>query len=388
MASIQNDARLFGLDLSDVFDELKVAWREMASWRVFAWLRPQPPVRWLRADGTAVLCRGASQESAPSAAALQAACFDAIEAPEELLLRRTVGMPVLPAVALQGALALEVQNLSPFPLEDLLWVSVAVQRGADATVEARSFHVVLTSRALLQAHLNAAAPAGNSAVEVWVSMGDKSPVVLPGFGEPHRLRHERRGQSINFALLGVLGVLTAALLITPTAQLRQRALDALSQYEALQKEVAPLVRQREAFVKNEALLQSLHAAAGQAPSSVLQAMEVLTKALPDDTFLQSFQVLSPEGAGKPPKVVLVGQTANAAALMQLLGGQPGVRDVKAPNAAVKPLGATKESFTIELAMDLAAPAGVAEPVRQDAAAPAPPLAGASAPAPAASGARP
>ncbi len=365
MASIQNNARLFGLDLSGVLVDIKAAWRGMASWRIVSWLRPQPPVRWLRASGSAEVYQGGNQKRDASAAAVQAARFEAVEAPEDLLLRRTVRMPVLPPAAMQGALALEAQNLSPFPLEDLLWVGVQTDEVASAGATAQcSVELVLTSRVRLQAYLMnkgyTEATDGEMTAEVWIAMGDSPPAVLSGFGEGRRQRHERQWLRTNGALLTVLVMLAGALLVTPTVQLRLRALEALAQYEALQKNAAPLIKQRESLVKSETLLQSLPAAIGQS-ASALQVMELLTNALPDDTFLQSFQVFSPESIGKLPKVVIVGQATNAAALMQQLGRQPGVRDVKAPNAAVKPLGAAKESFTIELFIDLAARSGDAEP---------------------------
>lgn len=361
MASIQNNARLFGLDLSGVFVDIKAAWRDMARWRVVSWLRPQPPVRWLRASGAVMVYQGARQKPGATSASAQAADFEAVEVPEDLLLRRTVRMPVLPPAAMQGALALEAQNLSPFLLEDLLWVSAKNHEDAQADAAARcNLELVLTSRARLQAYLmdkgHTEATDGALNAEVWIAMGDNPPVVLPGFGEGRRQHYERQWQRINIGLLMALVVLAGALLISPAVQLRFRALDALAQYEALQKDAAPLIRQRESLVKNETLLQSLPAAVGQS-ASALQIMELLTKALPDDTFLQSFQLFSPESVGKLPRVVIVGQAANAAALMQQLGRQPGVHDVKAPNAAVKPLGAAKESFTIELLIDLAARSG-------------------------------
>lgn len=390
MAYIQNNARLFGLDLSGVFEDVKTAWHGMARWQIVSWLRPQPPVRWRRSDGTVTLCQGGRQKPGASAAAMQAARFEALEVPEDLLLRRAVRMPALPPAALQGALALEVQNLSPFPLEDLLWTSAKTgEEGQDGAAQHGSLEVVLTSRARLQAYLAAQGHPGTAEAglppEIWIAMGHQPPAVLPGFGEGHRQRHERQGQRINGALLAAVVLLAVALLVTPTVQLRLRALDALAQYEALHKSVAPLVAQRESLVRNETLLQSLPVVVGQS-ASALQVMELLTKALPDDTFLQSFQILSPEGAGKLPKVVMVGQAANAAALMQQLGRQPGVRDVKAPNAAVKPLGASKESFTIELFVDLAAQTGDAVPASQPAAAASTPAAPAAVPAPVASAA--
>lgn len=360
MATIQNDARLFGLDLNGVLDDLKVAWRSMCGWRLFAWLKPEPSVRWLKADGQCVVYRGADKKVLANADALKAARFDAIEVPEDMLLRHVVQLPALPAAALQGALALEVQNLSPFPGDDLLWVSAQAEPLAEGggVRGGRRIAIVLASRGLVRAHIDALQAAGQGAAapaavvpEVWVDMGGGKPVAMPGFGEGRRASFQRRWQRINM-LLCVLGLLlVSGLLVTPTLQLRLRAMDAVHQYTALQEQVAPLVQQREAYVKAQGLLQALPDSAVQSGAS-LQIMEIITRVLPDDTSLQSFLISAPEGSGKLPRVVLVGQTGNTAALMQQLGNQPGFRDVKAPSAAVKPLGAVKESFNIELMVDL------------------------------------
>jgi general secretion pathway protein L len=73
-------------------------------------------------------------------------------------------------------------------------------------------------------------------------------------------------------------------------------------------------------------------------------LQLITEALGDDTSLLSLQV-------QGHKVSLTGQTANASALMKKLDSLPGLRDVRAPAPATKPLGATRESFTIEFSMD-------------------------------------
>ena len=72
-----------------------------------------------------------------------------------------------------------------------------------------------------------------------------------------------------------------------------------------------------------------------------ERMGLLTRALPDDSSLLNLQI---QGS----KIRLTGQTTNTADLMQKLSAYPGLRDVKAPSAATRPLGANKESFTIEL----------------------------------------
>lgn len=367
MATIQNDARLFGLDLSGVLGDLKIAWRGMLGWRVLAWLRPEPVVRWLRANRQSEVYRGGRKHPRVSPAAAKAARFAAVEVPEDLLLRHVVQLPPLPSAASEGALLLEVQNLSPFPGEELLWVSSDINGresdgGQAALSQRRRIAVVLASRSMVQAHLAAMpsteATASNAvSPEVWVDMGNGRPAVLPGFGETRRLGYQRRWQRVNAVMCVGTVLLLVGVLVTPTLQLRLRALDAVDQYTALQKQVAPLIQQREAYVKAQALLQALPDSA--VPSgAALQILDMITRALPDDTSLQSFQLAAPEGPGKPPKVFLVGQTGNAAALMQQLGVQPGFKDVKAPSAAVKPLGAIKESFSIELLVDLAQARGL------------------------------
>ncbi|MBP6652380.1 MAG: PilN domain-containing protein, partial [Xylophilus sp.] len=66
--------------------------------------------------------------------------------------------------------------------------------------------------------------------------------------------------------------------------------------------------------------------------------------LTDDTSLRSLQI---QGL----KVNIEGQTGNAAELMQLLGRQPGFRDVVAPTAATRPFGAAKDNFKIEFMLE-------------------------------------
>lgn len=358
MAILQNNARLFGLDLSGLGSELRVAWQHMALWPVISWLRPEPEVRWRLADGREVLYRGPRRALVDNSKIVRAARFEAVEVPESLLLRESVSLPSLPAEAMQGALDLAVQGLSPFPAADLLWVRLDTpSRGAVLTASGRppGIPVAITSKSLVQAYLEDVSSTASAAasVEAWIDVPGGLPVVLPGFGEKARQWDQRLKQRVNIILSAIALVLVAAVLITPTLQLRLRALDALAQYVQLQSQVAPIVQQRESFVRAETLLHGLVEVAGPSVSA-LQIMEMITKALPDDTSLQSLQINSVEGSGKTPKVQLAGQTTNAAALMQHLGAQPGIRDVRAPSAAVKPLGAVKESFNIELIVDVPA----------------------------------
>jgi len=111
----------------------------------------------------------------------------------------------------------------------------------------------------------------------------------------------------------------------------------------LHRKALPVLAERESFTQISDKLTQLGEQFNQsvAPRPVLQ---LITEALGDDTSLLSVQV-------QGHKVSLTGQTANASALMKKLDGLPGLRDVRAPAPATKPLGATRESFTIEFSMD-------------------------------------
>ena len=137
--------------------------------------------------------------------------------------------------------------------------------------------------------------------------------------------------------------LAGAIAITPTLQLRLRAIEAGYAYDAVQARTAPAQGQREALVRSIEELETLRTLLAELVDPLLLA-EALTQTLPDDTSLQSLQV---QGL----KVTINGLTANAATLMQLLGNKNGFKNVRAPSAASRSPGATAETFIIEFELD-------------------------------------
>ena len=111
----------------------------------------------------------------------------------------------------------------------------------------------------------------------------------------------------------------------------------------LQKKSDPVVAQRESLLRSTEQLDSLAKLVGQ-PVPMLQTLDLVTRTLPDDTSLLSFKV-------NGLKVSISGQTGNSAALMKQLGATTGLKDVIAPTAAVKPLGAARESFSIDFMLN-------------------------------------
>lgn len=339
LSAAQNPARFFGLDMSSLWRDLGTAWHGMAQWPVFAWLSPASPVRLSLPSGAQAFCRDLRSAPLDDAQRAKAARFQAVLLPENLLLRRAVGLPKLQPAELDAALALQIQTLNPFPPGEALWTHEILPDGNNAL----RAQLVLTSRKLVDQHLATVHPERQSP-EIWVPRAvGPGFVMLAGFGEGRRQRQGAAWRWVS-VLLGVFALaLVAAIAVTPTVQLYIRSIKASQVMAALQQKAGPVMAQRESLVRATDQLASASSLAGK-PVPALQALSLITESLPDDTSLLSLQI-------QGPKVTMSGQTANAAALMKLLGGTPGLRDVKAPTPATKPLGAPRETFTIEFMLD-------------------------------------
>lgn len=338
MPSISSEARFFGLDLRALWRDVQRPWLGASRWPVLRWLTPAVPVRVLLADGADMLWLGTEQPK-PGASA-SAARFLALQLPEDLVLRRRLRLPVMGEAQVAQAAALEVRGSSPFPLTDETWGYSTTVTGGDCTVS-----IVLASRKQVHSWLQRQAeriPPGTQP-EVWVLQDGDSPVVLQGFGEARRAAFAQRWRRLSYVALGVLAFLAVAIAVTPTVQLRMRAVDAAAAYQAVTQRAAPAVREREALMQSLDKLSALSELLSERYEPLL-VLQRLTQVLPDDTALQSFKM---QGAA----VNITGLTTNASTLVQLLGAQPGLRDVNAPTAATRLPGATKETFAIVFTLD-------------------------------------
>ncbi len=349
---IDNQARLFGLDLSALGGEWRAAWHGLwhGPWR--RWLTPVMPVRLLLPDGSDAIwsSQGKPLQFKPDAQALARARFVGVVLPEELLLRRSWTLPPLPEAAGQSAVDLELRGISPFAAGDALSVH-AFEPASEGKLRV---HAALMSRIHVAQYLATQASRLGEAAEpeVWVGLGPNNAQwrVVPGFGGGRRERRQSLWVALAvFLVLACLAVM-AAMAITPTLQLRERALQAQQNFAELQAKAAPAMGHRESLVRHAEMLDSVvRSSAEQMPA--VQTLDLITRWLPDGTFLTSFQI---EGL----KVRLAGQTDNAANLMRQLGVQPGVQEIKSPTAAVKVPGLNRETFTLEFSLDIKAAQGV------------------------------
>lgn len=333
--------RFLGIDWSSFADGIQALFQRAGSMPALAWLAPAVTVRVLRADGGVVDWTQGRVAPVLDKRATPAPAFMAVELPESLLLRRTLTTPVMQRADLESAVWLDVRGASPFAPEDLVWgYSVRPQGDASQRIE-----IALASRQHVSRHLGEASgrlPSGITP-EAWAWGSHAEPVVLSGFGEGRRLHNQGTWQRTGYLLLGLALVLLAAIAITPTAQLRLRAIEAVNAYTAAAQKAAPLLQKREALLKATEHLSALEQSLADRVEP-LAMMDLLTRVLPDDTYLQTLNL---QGG----KVTISGQTANAAALMQRLSAEPGLLDVRAPVAAMRVPGASKETFSIEFGVD-------------------------------------
>lgn len=340
MSTAAPSSRFFGLDLSTLWPEIRRSWQELHRAPGLAWLTPDLPVRVLHADGRETTWLGGQQSQEDKK---HTTLFDAIELPEDLLLRRTLHVPAMSQAQTAQAVELDLRSASPFAAADMVWgySAQSAQTGGldiDAVLVSRK---QATQYIGTQQHRFDAATA--AAPEVWVFTPQGSPVVLAGWGEARRAQHGAKRRYIAYGLLASALCLIAAMSITPTMQLRLRAIEAVYAYDDVQARTAPLMGQREAFVRSIDDLENLRGMLAERVDP-MPLFEAITQTLPDDTSLQSLQV---QGL----KVTINGLTSNAATLMQLLGAKNGFKDVRAPSAATRSPGATAENFIIEFQLD-------------------------------------
>jgi len=326
----RSSLRLFGVDLAALPGYLRDGWAEALRWPAFRWLTPDDAVRVLHADGTESVRQGVSARRIAAPARVR---FAAVELAEETLLRRSLALPRLTDDELRQAVELDVRSASPFPEEDVAW-GYEAQRGEQLRVD-----IALTSKRMIEQQVEARrARLGDLQPEVWA--GGERPFVIPGYGESARLAHARRMRLALFGLLAVAAILLAALAVTPTLQLRERALQAIGRNEELARAVKPQAQMREELTRLGEQIRLLGKATEQR-QDVVALIDQITRQLPDDATLTRMEIT---GAGV---VRIIGQAENAAQLLQTLGANPAFRDVRAPSGIAKAPAGSKEGFTIE-----------------------------------------
>ncbi|MFC5500509.1 PilN domain-containing protein [Caenimonas terrae] len=304
------------------------------------WAAPGQAVALRHPDGSESVWQGGMR--LPDGAAGKAPKFVAVELPEEMVLRRDLLLPRMTQEDSAEAVRLEARSNSPFAAEDLAWGSVERELEGGQ----KSVSLALASRRHIEQFMQQRWPEMLAAArqpEVWAMSAQGVPVVILGYGEVHRLHDASLERRWNWALAAVAVALATLVAITPTIQLRLRALEAVQAFDTVLRRVAPLVRKRDelAALNDKARALDQLAAERVDPAAV---MEYLTRVLPDDTYLYSLDI-------QKNKITASGHTVDASAVLQKLSSDPMLKNVKAPTAVTRLPGAAKEAFVIEFTME-------------------------------------
>ena len=374
--SLSDNSQFFGLDLS----QWPRQWRGAAELLLdMPGLRPLTapvPVQLLDADGGFSDWQWRLGVIAPQAGGSPANTAHAVALSADAVLERTLTLPRLNLADVAQAVALEAASISPFGAAQTV-AGFSVEPPAKGA-QTQTVHMALTSRKQLEQAVQRAqvsfaergSTLGDNDIEVWVLPNRRQetggeagvlpqnvrPVVFDTAGVQPRQALVARGRASRVGLVALTAVLLAALAATPVWQARGRAIQAQAALDQVSRDVAPQQAQREALVKQADALRAV----GGVLKTQLAPMPVLnlvTRVLPDTAWINTLRV---EG----DKVILTGNADDAAALVQALSKEEGVKEVRLPSPATRPAGAAKESFNIELRLDaerfgLAKPKGAA-----------------------------
>ena len=345
--ALSTDSRFFGLDLNQLKTDITKAWRKAPQWPPLSWLRPEQLLTLVPAQGDATIIW---ESGIPAKANKRNPEFWAIELPESMVLRKVLQLPPLDPQDCASAAQLEAQAISPFAGSDLLWGATEILR-SDKLVR---LQMVLASRAQAEPYIQSRVVEriqmqGEGSAkqlpqpEVWVFAPERRPVVLQGFGESTRAAAGRKKLLWNALGIGVALLLLLGIAITPTVQLRFRAIEAVKAFDVMAAKTGDAVTKREQLMQSADKVAGLSELLAERIDGV-KVLSMLTEVLQDDSALQSARI-------QGNKVTITGLTENASTLMQKLSNQEGIKDVRAPSAATRLGGVNRESFTIELTLD-------------------------------------
>lgn len=349
MALDRSNFNLFGLDLYRLYEHGRLGFAALARWPLLQRLLPAEPASVRKPDGSRARLLPDGRvvpQGYPLANDLPAVLL-----PDDCVLAASLRLPASATADEQAqAVSLAVQADSPFADDDTIW-------GHRSEVDAAAggaliVHYAIVARSHIESCLADHGAGAAADPEVWAWAG-AAPIILPGYGGGRR-QHIRRQRLLHSAALAVLVlVLLIALVATPVQHRRQQALDAQHDYDALAAQTAPVAAARAALGDSNAHLEVLrqHIAAHPDPGWLLVR---LTALLPDSVYL-----LQLDTRGK--EVTLRGTADNAGALIELLGAEPGISEVRSASAIVRNQVSGRETFIIQFHFQVPPQAPAADP---------------------------
>ncbi len=321
---------LFGYDMRNVGRHWIAAWRDVL-WSYDSPIRRRldEAVRLSTPGGEQVYQAGAISYSS-------AADCQAVLIPDDLVLSRTLTLPLAVEPELESVLALEVSANSPFSPEDTAsgW---RVSARTDQHIEIILAIVSMSSVMTHVAHQYGSHEA--RAQEVWVSLQDEM-VVINGFGEGERAgRYKRRLIRVASMIAAVAAVvLLSALLSVGFKKLELQHMQSLA--VDAQREAAEASRMRTILGQANETIAYVNQLRVAFPDSHKELAR-LTRLLGDGAYVER---LSMQGQD----IDLRGKAADASTVMQLLTEQEDYVEVAAASPIRRLPGTELEQFHLKI----------------------------------------
>jgi general secretion pathway protein L len=323
---------LFGYDMRRIGGHWQAAWRD------FLWGYDSPVKARLDEVVRLESEQGVGYFHAGSPVSMSDAECDAYLLPDEVVLTRTLKLPVAAEADINAVMAFEVSANSPFPESDTGYGWKIDQRGE----EFLQVQLAIVSLSATMAYLGKTYDCHDAqAREVWAKIGD-SVVVLGGFGEQKRLgRYNRRLVRVATALgVSVLLLVLISALAAGFKYLEWDKLQALS--AEVQVAAEKPSRMRTALLSANETIAGANVVNSQYPGPH-HALAQLTDLLGDDV---SLEFLSMTGR----QIKVRGLAKNAAAVIQQLTEESSYASVKSPQAITKQGTGGMERFFLDITL--------------------------------------
>ncbi|WOJ93428.1 PilN domain-containing protein [Congregibacter variabilis] len=336
MAVQSNQWMLFGIDMRHIVQQWLSAWRELL-------LSPRSPIRQqldepvlLYRDGRTELFQGgkplsaAPQNLTPCTAHLL---------PDDLVLARSLSLPIAAEPELPAVLAMEVAAASPFKAEDSVYGWCETDRDAQSI----QVSMAIASRSSIERWKRetevAAKDQNDGEPEIWAE-ANGALVALSGFGEAQREVAYRRRLLRSGLLLG--GVLVLVLVSAAVFAVQQRS--ALERFERLQSKVQAesqsVSAMRATLVDANETVRAANAFVADYPNPHIEIAR-LTELLEDEAYIMHFSMRGRE-------LRVRGRAKDAAVVMQTLAQTPAFVSVTAPQAITAVGNTGLEQFHLDI----------------------------------------
>jgi general secretion pathway protein L len=237
----------------------------------------------------------------------------AVRVPGDLLLERTIVLPLAAEADLTSMLRYEMDSITPFAVEELFWTWSVVRRDR----ERRRLHVRISfvPKAALPSLTAALEGLGTDPCWLEAAMPAGAARIIP-LGHMAASEHRRR-RSLRFGLVGTAVLMIACILLPfilqSVAQMRVE-----DRIHALEPSVR-LAETLRARITRESSAATLIAAEHRRVGDPLAVLSAVTSALPDDTFLTDLSI-------REDRVEITGESRAAARLIGALAASPTLRD--------------------------------------------------------------